>query len=333
MQSKAYLLLEREHAKLQETRLFGINVSPVRDDLLEWVATVQGLKDSLWEGAVLQVSLKYTEDYSSIPPAVTFNTIPFHPNVDTVTGKPCIDFLDNPRKWKEDFSLTTILLTIQVMLSNPVLENAVNVEAVEMLRENPARYREMILECVRTSRQLNETGVKVEAENFPVTHFEDQVSTPTCGKPLTIKRIAFDDYHKAWCEIATTKATESCKDPMPVPYPHLKALYHGLEKEDLQEEIKEQNKEFNYIMYGAFKKGRKAHVTLDKKLARINRMKNCYIMDKPLEVSTSVAQNLSTSSKPMQPNSNTQDEELRDQEVDSLVGWTAQLNFGELEKD
>ncbi|XP_048458123.1 ubiquitin-conjugating enzyme E2 U-like isoform X2 [Rhincodon typus] len=213
MQSKAYVLLEREYAKLQETRLFGITLSPVRDDLLEWVATVQGLKDSLWEGAVLQVSLKYTEDYNSIPPTVTFNTIPFHPNVDTVTGKPCIDFLDNPRKWKEDFSLTTILLTIQVMLSNPVLENAVNVEAVEMLRENPARYREMILECVRTSRQLNETGVKLEVENFPVTHFEDQVSTPPCGKPLTIKRFAFDDYHKAWCEIATTKATESCKDP------------------------------------------------------------------------------------------------------------------------
>ncbi|XP_043556088.1 ubiquitin-conjugating enzyme E2 U-like isoform X1 [Chiloscyllium plagiosum] len=331
MQSKAYLLLESEYAKLQETRLFGITVSPVKDDLLEWVATVQGLKDSLWEGAVLQVSLKYTEDYNSIPPTVTFNTIPFHPNVDSVTGKPCIDFLDNPRKWREDFSLTTILLTIQVMLSNPVLEDAVNVDAAEMLRENPVCYREMILECVRSSRQLNETGIKLEVESFPVTRFEDHISTLPCGKPLTIKRIAFDDYHKTWCEIATTKATESHKDPMPVPYPHLKALYDGLEKEDLREEIEEQNKEFNYIMYGAFKKERKARVTLDEKLARINRMKNCYIMDKPLEASTSVTQDLPTGTKPVQSNSNTKDEEMWDKEVDSLVGWTAQLNLDELE--
>ncbi|XP_043556092.1 ubiquitin-conjugating enzyme E2 U-like isoform X3 [Chiloscyllium plagiosum] len=309
MQSKAYLLLESEYAKLQETRLFGITVSPVKDDLLEWVATVQGLKDSLWEGAVLQVSLKYTEDYNSIPPTVTFNTIPFHPNVDSVTGKPCIDFLDNPRKWREDFSLTTILLTIQVMLSNPVLEDAVNVDAAEMLRENPVCYREMILECVRSSRQLNETGIKLEVESFPVTRFEDHISTLPCGKPLTIKRIAFDDYHKTWCEIATTKATESHKDPSTVIYQF----------------------RFNYIMYGAFKKERKARVTLDEKLARINRMKNCYIMDKPLEASTSVTQDLPTGTKPVQSNSNTKDEEMWDKEVDSLVGWTAQLNLDELE--
>ncbi|XP_069794438.1 ubiquitin-conjugating enzyme E2 U-like isoform X2 [Narcine bancroftii] len=114
MQSKTRLLLEREHICLQEARFFGISACPVKEDLLEWVATLQGLKDSLWEGAALQLSLKYTEDYNSVPPTVTFNTIPFHPNVDAITGKPCIDFLDNPRKWEEHFSMTTILLAIQV---------------------------------------------------------------------------------------------------------------------------------------------------------------------------------------------------------------------------
>ncbi|XP_078417969.1 ubiquitin-conjugating enzyme E2 U-like [Cetorhinus maximus] len=331
MQSKTYLLLEREHLQLQEARLFGITVCPVREDLLEWVATVQGLKDSLWEGASLQLSLKYTEDYNAIPPTVTFNTIPFHPNVDTITGKPCIDFLDNPRKWEEGFSLTTILLTIQVMLSNPVLENVVNVEAVEMLKENPSHYREMILECVRTSRQLKETGEKLAVRSFPVARFQEQVSTLPHRKPLTIKRIAFDDYHKAWSEIATTKAIESCKDQMPVTYPNLQALYNGLGKEDLQKEIEAQNKEFNDVMYGVFGKERKTRVTLDQKLARINRMKKSYIMDKSLEDSTSITLNLPTSIKTMRPNTCTQEEEASNKEVDNLIDWTAGLNLDELE--
>ncbi|XP_038650410.1 ubiquitin-conjugating enzyme E2 U-like isoform X1 [Scyliorhinus canicula] len=333
MQSKAYLLLEREYAQLQEARLFGITVSPVRDDLLEWVATVQGLKDSLWEGASLQLSLKYTEDYDSTPPNVTFNTIPFHPNVDAVSAKPCIDFLENPSKWEEGFSLTTILLTIQVMLSNPVLENAVNVEAVEMLKENPSRYREMILECVRTSRKLKETGVKLAVKSFPVAHFQDQVSTPIYGKSLPIKRIAFADYHKAWSEIATSKATESCKDQRPVTYPNLQALYNGLGKEDLEKEIEAQNKEFNDVMYGVFRKKRKTRMTLDQKLERIDCMKRSYIMDKPLEDSNSITLNLPTSITRKRPNASTREEEEWNKEVDSLIDWTTGLDIDDLEDD
>lgn len=39
-------------------------------------------------------------------------------------------------------------------MSNPVLENPVNVEAAQMLREDPAGYREIVVECVRASKQL-----------------------------------------------------------------------------------------------------------------------------------------------------------------------------------
>lgn len=38
------------------------------------------------------------------------------------------------------------------MLSNPELENAVNVEAAEMLKNNVSLYRQMVIQCVRTSQ-------------------------------------------------------------------------------------------------------------------------------------------------------------------------------------
>ncbi|XP_078263637.1 ubiquitin-conjugating enzyme E2 U-like isoform X2 [Rhinoraja longicauda] len=271
MQSKAYLLLEREHIQLQEARFFGISACPVKEDLLEWVAMVQGLKDSLWEGAALQLSLKYTEDYNSVPPTVTFNTIPFHPNVDAVTGKPCVDFLDNPWKWEEHFSLTAILLTIQVMLSNPVLENPVNVEAAQMLREDPAGYREIVLECVRASKQLKANGANFAVKCFPEAYFQNQT---------------YSKLHR-----------------------------------------------FGEIIYGTFGKERKAQMTMNQKLERINRMKKSYIMDRFPEASTSLTSELPTNIRAKQSNICAQEEELWNNEVDNLVNWTTGLNVDELEYD
>lgn len=329
MQSKAYLLLEREHIQLQEARLFGISACPVKEDLLEWVAVVQGLKDSLWEGAALQLSLKYTEDYNSVPPTVTFNTIPFHPNVDAVTGKPCVDFLDNPWKWEEHFSLTAILLNIQVMMSNPVLEDPVNVEAAQMLREDPAGYREIVVECVRASKQLKANGVNFAVKCFPEAHFENQAYS----KLQRIKMIAFDEYHKTWTEIATSKPNESSKDSTPMPCINLQSLYFGNGEEELQKEIEAQNKEFGEIIYGTFGKERKAQMTMNQKLERINRMKKSYIMDRLPEASTSITSDLPTNIRAKQSNNCAQEEELWNKEVDNLVNWTTGLNVDELEND
>uniref|UniRef100_UPI00398E998F uncharacterized protein isoform X6 n=1 Tax=Pristiophorus japonicus TaxID=55135 RepID=UPI00398E998F len=246
-------------------QLQGITVSPVREDLLEWVATVQGLKDSLWEGAILQLSLKYTEDYNSVPPVVIFNTVPFHPNVDTNTGKPCIDFLDNPRKWEERFSLTTILLTIQQLES---------------------------------SSQLSV---------FPRPTFKTKL-------------------------LHYLTASRDKLEP-PEPYPNLQALYCRLGDEELQKEIEVQNKEFNDVMYGTFWKERRRRVTKDQKLARINRLKKSYSMDRSSEASTSVTLDLAINITSKRPDTRTQEEELWDKEVDSLVDWTTGLNLDELDND
>uniref|UniRef100_A0A8C3RQ25 UBC core domain-containing protein n=1 Tax=Chelydra serpentina TaxID=8475 RepID=A0A8C3RQ25_CHESE len=134
-------------------------------------------------GAVLQLSMKYTEEYNSVPPTVTFNTIPFHPNVDQHSGRPCIDFLDNPKEWNGKLTMSSILLTIQVMLSNPELENVLNVEAAEMLKNNISLYRQMVIQCVRTKQKR-------------------QITT-----------VSFEDYHRMWSGIATSKAAEHFKAP------------------------------------------------------------------------------------------------------------------------
>ncbi|XP_010213051.1 PREDICTED: ubiquitin-conjugating enzyme E2 U [Tinamus guttatus] len=244
----------------------GIFARPLQDSVLEWVAEVQGLKDSLWEGAVLQLSLTYSENYNDVPPTVRFNTIPFHPNVDQYSGRPCIDFLDNPEEWKEKLTISNILLAIQVMLSNPVTENAVNAEAAEMLKNDMPLYRQMVMQCVRNSLHPEELphtekdhvsslkfyqpteGSSVDFASYfyrnrsnkneitqsfrraprqAVLAGRKQQTRVLCefarflaeATPLFciyvfrgIKRISFEDYHRTWSKIATSKARDHFRD-------------------------------------------------------------------------------------------------------------------------
>ncbi|MGH0124226.1 UNVERIFIED_CONTAM: hypothetical protein FKN15_024655 [Acipenser sinensis] len=176
----------------------------------------------LYSGGVVQLYLRYSEGYNSVPPTVLFNTIPFHPNVDKDSGRPCINFLDSKGAWNPRLSLTSILLTVQVMLSNPVLENAVNTEAAEMLRTEPSIFRQVVLDCVSNSLQLQ--------------MLEELVLQPV-----------------------------------------LHAMHYGLQGTGLAEEANAQNEVYSAIMYGPCVKPKKKHVTIDEKLARINKMKRIYL--------------------------------------------------------
>ena len=40
------------------------------------------------------------------------------------------------------------------MLDNPVLDNPVNLEAATMFKKRPLQYKQMVLDCVFTSKQL-----------------------------------------------------------------------------------------------------------------------------------------------------------------------------------
>ncbi|KAG8507947.1 Ubiquitin-conjugating enzyme E2 U [Galemys pyrenaicus] len=155
---------------------------------MEWEADIEGLQDTIWQGLFFHLKINFTLKYNLVPPTVKFTTIPFHPNVDQHTGQPCIDFLNNPNEWNPRYTLSSILLTLQVMLSNPVLENPVNLEAAKLFTKDESKYRLTVLRLFQEPLQ--------------------------CKKNLLVfcrstKTISFYDYYKSWCEIATSKVTGS----------------------------------------------------------------------------------------------------------------------------
>eukprot|EP00071_Canis_lupus_P040896 XP_022274453.1 ubiquitin-conjugating enzyme E2 U isoform X28 [Canis lupus familiaris] len=194
MHCRAYFLLERDFQELKENNFKGITAFPVSEDLMEWGANIEGLQNTFWHGLFFQLTIHFTSQYNFVPPVVKFITIPFHPNVDQNSGRVCIDFLDDPEKWNTNYTLSSILLALQVMLSNPVLENPVNLEAAQMLIKDESLYKQIVLRLFSQPIQLRENSLEFPKDPHKLTR--------------SIKAVSFNDYYKTWSGIATSKATE-----------------------------------------------------------------------------------------------------------------------------
>ncbi|KAM7098471.1 ubiquitin-conjugating enzyme E2 U isoform 2-T2 [Molossus nigricans] len=168
MCSRACFLLRREFQELKENNYVGIIAFPVSEDLMEWEADIEGLQNTIW-------------------------------HVDQYTGRPCIDFLDNFHHWNSSYTLSSILLTLQAMLSNPVLNNPVNLEAARILIEDESTYRLIVEKLFREPLQLK------------VDSYELLKDSDKCIRSI---KIPFDDYYKTWSEIATSKAAECYRTPL-----------------------------------------------------------------------------------------------------------------------
>ncbi|XP_073498757.1 ubiquitin-conjugating enzyme E2 U isoform X2 [Phyllobates terribilis] len=325
MRSRSYLLLEREYQELQEARLYGISVTPISDNLMKWIVQMQGLKDSLWEGALLQLTMTYTEEYNHRPPSIIFNTIPFHPNVDQTSGKPCIDFLDDPGGWNPAYTMTYVLLMIQAMLSNPVLENAVNPDAANMALNKAALYRQMVLNCVKTSRQIEDGSIpeSVVIRTTPAPTF-----TPA---PRKIKTVSFENYHKTWREIATSKTGQNLKNKK---YRELESRIFSREKEEMKRGIKT----YSFIIHGLLSDRIRTFPSLreaDARRCALCRLSESHLLGSIADVESETERHSDrkhqTDDTVASYRKSARNPEPLEEEVDDLVAWTNSLSTDLLE--
>ena len=83
----------------------GISAFPDGDNLLSWVGTVEGPKDSVYEGLKFKLRLEFPAGYPYQSPTVRFSTPCFHPNVDT-HGNICLDILKE--KWSALYEVSDV---------------------------------------------------------------------------------------------------------------------------------------------------------------------------------------------------------------------------------
>ncbi|ORX43775.1 UBC-like protein, partial [Piromyces finnis] len=132
----------------------GIEANAVDGNYYHWKAKISGLKGTSWEGGIFSIEMNFNEEYDSVPPKIIFLTVPFHPNIDMTTGKPCVDFLDNDEIWKPGTTITGILQSMQLLLAEPVLDNAVNIFAAQAYSSSPHLYNQLVKDSVVASRKV-----------------------------------------------------------------------------------------------------------------------------------------------------------------------------------
>ncbi|XP_021056848.1 ubiquitin-conjugating enzyme E2 U [Mus pahari] len=304
--SKAYILLERDFKELQHNARKDITAYPVSDDKMNWKAEIEGLRNSVCEGLVFYLALEFSREYNSVPPVVKFITIPFHPNVDPYTGKPSIDFLDNPDKWNTSYTVLSILLDLQMLLSYPDLKNPVNFEAAQLLIRDESTYKLVIRELLPPASPKREGSLVVAAK--PQEYVR------------VIKTISFNDYYKTWSQIATTKVAEHSRNPF-AGDPHFMGQYYKWKQQDRQNQVQWESK----FALSKWQTARKK-VMAQEKSNRYNRMLRVYpsLSELSFEYETEEEPRFYQISQEWSEGHDSK--ESWEEEADHLVSWTNGLD-------
>lgn len=334
MHCRAYLLLEREYSKVQKNPEWGINVTPSESNIFCWYATICGLTDSIWENGRFHLTIRFNENYDEEQPEIKFNTIPFHPNINPLTGEPCVDvFHQSGGNSLGKVSVIGLLVSLQALLSNPVLENAVNTEAASLLLTAPHIYNQLVANCVAESRKLiqllkGRDLEKVSRNQRKIDFFplkKPTSSIDSCGRRP--KQVSFDEYHKSWVRIASSQPLATIPSGM-----HSKVDVDGLvyyseghphdTNENSAKEV-ESPSPSNVTKALTTDTEQKLNRIREKKLQRINAMKQLYLNSANKESPGSTAP---VSSRTDMSNLNTR-HETWEQEADDLVAWTTTLEM------
>lgn len=104
---------------IQITNFFDDDINIIPTVQSHWLLILFGRSVAIsclisLSGGVFRVYLKFDEHFNQKPPRICFHTIPYHPNIDMITGRPCIDFIDNSELWNTKISVASVLVHIQV---------------------------------------------------------------------------------------------------------------------------------------------------------------------------------------------------------------------------
>ncbi|XP_047138269.1 ubiquitin-conjugating enzyme E2 E2 isoform X1 [Hydra vulgaris] len=90
------------------------SAGPKGDNLYDWVGTILGPKDSVYQGGVFFLEITFPQDYPFKPPKVIFRTRIYHCNINS-QGQICLDVLKD--NWSPAFTVSKILLSVIALLT------------------------------------------------------------------------------------------------------------------------------------------------------------------------------------------------------------------------
>jgi ubiquitin-protein ligase len=147
IQTKKRLI--EDYKEIKKNKSFNIFSGPNEISLFIWSSNLIGPDNTAWKGGVVRLILEFTEDYPETPPKIKFrNSCFYHPNV-YVSGELCLDILQN--RWSPVYTVTSLLSSIQSLLSDPNSFSPANVSIAQLFTKNLYKYNREIQLCVEKS--------------------------------------------------------------------------------------------------------------------------------------------------------------------------------------
>lgn len=113
-----YKRVQKELQQLLLSPPIGVSACPVAsDDILNWIATIDGPEGTPYHGGKFYLSIKFGENYPFTAPKVTFKTKIYHCNVRSTNGEICLDVLKD--NYSPALTIEKILLSLCVLLECP----------------------------------------------------------------------------------------------------------------------------------------------------------------------------------------------------------------------
>jgi len=168
-EKRASAQLMKDFNDLKKHPVEGFAVDLVKDsDIFTWEIHIQGPPQTFYEGGAFRAILKFPSDFPYTPPKLTFTSDVWHPNVywgSTKAGEVCISILHPPggnpeapdecesdsERWNPAHSVTTIILSVISMLSDPNFSSPANVEASVQWRRELEKFKAKVKETVQKS--------------------------------------------------------------------------------------------------------------------------------------------------------------------------------------
>lgn len=154
MHSRAYLLIKRDLYLLDNNPVNGIDIEPIGDDnVFDLTLFLRPGQGSLWFGSMFRIFCSFYDTFNVQPPVLQFDPmhIPYHPNVDPITGRVNLTTIE---KWTSRFTLRSLLDELVQAFITPDEKTLINSDAMRMLKYRPSDYQAIIHDAIVKSQHL-----------------------------------------------------------------------------------------------------------------------------------------------------------------------------------
>ena len=111
-----------------------INIKYVDDNIKKLEVAFLGPKISPYEEILSTVRIEISDDYPNKSPRMYFLNKMYHPNISSSDGAICLDILKD--QWKPVYTLSTVLMSIISLLSDPNPDSPLNGESARLFKDS-----------------------------------------------------------------------------------------------------------------------------------------------------------------------------------------------------